>query len=52
MSIKTRHDKAVRKKRPQLWESGDCLLYNDNTPAHALNPVQQYLAKHKIKRLR
>ncbi|GFX85027.1 protein GVQW3 [Trichonephila clavipes] len=34
---------AIRRKRPQLWESGDWLLHDDNAPAHTSNLVQQYL---------
>ncbi|GFX94408.1 maestro heat-like repeat-containing protein family member 1 [Trichonephila clavipes] len=43
---------AIRRKRPQLWESGDWLLHHDNAPAHTLNLVQQYLSKHSIAQLR
>ncbi|GFY08975.1 protein GVQW3 [Trichonephila clavipes] len=43
---------AIRRKRPQLWESGDWLLHHDNAPAHTSNLVQQYLSKHSIAQLR
>ena len=43
---------AVRRKRPRFWSSGDWLLHDDNAPSHSSNPVQQFLAKHKIVRLR
>ncbi|GFW64306.1 mariner Mos1 transposase [Trichonephila clavipes] len=42
---------AIRRKRPQLWESGDWLLHRDNAPAHTSNLVQQYLSKHSIAQL-
>ncbi|CAH2108037.1 unnamed protein product [Euphydryas editha] len=41
-----------RRKRPQLWETGDWLLHHDNAPAHASNIVQQYLLKHSVAQLR
>ncbi|GFY30596.1 uncharacterized protein TNCV_3117581 [Trichonephila clavipes] len=43
---------AIRRKRPQLWESGDWLLHHDNAPAHTSNLVQQCLSKHSIAQLR
>lgn len=43
---------AIRRKRHQLWSSGDWLLHHDNVPAHASNLVQQYLTKHKVVQLR
>ncbi|GFT44632.1 histone-lysine N-methyltransferase SETMAR [Trichonephila clavipes] len=43
---------AIRRKRPQLRESGDWLLHHDNAPAHTSNLVQQYLSKHSIAQLR
>jgi len=43
---------AVRRKRPQLWTSGDWLLHHDNAPAHSSNLVQQYLTKHQVVQLR
>ena len=43
---------AVRRKRPRFWSNGDWLLHHDNTPAHSLSFVQQFLAKRKIVQLR
>ena len=43
---------AVRRKRRHFWASGDWLFHHDNAPAHSSNPVQQFLAKHKITQLR
>jgi len=34
----------VRRKRPELWRSGDWLLHHDNAPAHTALSVTQYLA--------
>ncbi|GFU53074.1 histone-lysine n-methyltransferase setmar-like protein [Trichonephila clavipes] len=42
----------IKRKRPQLWESGDWLVHHDNAPAHTSNLVQQYLSKHNIAQLR
>ncbi|KAG7154705.1 Mariner Mos1 transposase-like 3 [Homarus americanus] len=39
---------AVRRKRPQLWASGDWQLHHDNAPAHSSRLVQGFLAKHRI----
>ena len=43
---------AVKRKRPRFWSSDDRLLHHDNAPAHSSNLEQQFLAKHKIKKLR
>ena len=34
----------VRRKRPELWASGDWLLHHDNTPPHTALSVRRYLA--------
>jgi histone-lysine N-methyltransferase SETMAR len=36
---------SVRRKRPELWRSGDWLLHHDNVPAHTALSVRQFLAK-------
>ncbi len=36
---------SVRKKRPEMWSSGDCFLHHDNLTAHTALSVQQFLAK-------
>ena len=36
---------SVRKKRPQMWSSGDWVLHHDNAPAHTALSVQQVLVK-------
>jgi hypothetical protein len=41
-------DSLRRKKRPQLWESGDWQLHHDSAPTHSLALVQAFLAKHHI----
>jgi len=36
---------AVRRKRPELWRSGEWLLHHDNAPAHTALSVRQFLTK-------
>ena len=36
---------AVRRKRPELWRSGEWLLHQDNAPAHTALSVRQFLTK-------
>jgi hypothetical protein len=36
---------AVRRKRPQLWASGDWQLHHDNEPAHSSQLVQGFFLK-------
>ena len=36
---------AVRRKRPELWQSGEWLLHQDNAPAHTALRVRQFLMK-------
>ena len=43
---------AVKRKWPRFWSSDDRLLHHDNAPAHSSNLEQQFLAKHKIEKLR
>ena len=38
---------AVRRKRPELWESQTWMLRHDNAPAHASLLICSYLAKHQ-----
>jgi len=40
---------AVRRKRPELWRSGEWLLYHDNAPAHTALSVRQFLTKNGIR---
>jgi len=39
---------SVRRKRQQLWASGDWHLHHDNAPAHSSALVQIFLVKHHI----
>jgi len=39
---------AVRRKRPELWRSGEWLLYQDNAPAHTALSVCQFLTKNRM----
>jgi len=39
---------AVRRKRPDLWATGTWQLHHDNAPAHSLQLIQIFLAKHNI----
>jgi len=36
---------AVRRKRPELWRSGEWLLHHDSAPAHTALSVRQFLTK-------
>ena len=39
---------AIRRKRPELWSSGDYYLHHDNAKAHTAWKVRNYLAKNKV----
>jgi len=39
---------AVWRKRPDLWATGMWQLHHDNAPAHSLQLIQTFLAKHNI----
>jgi hypothetical protein len=39
---------AVRRKWPQLWESGDWQLHQNNVPTHSLALMLAFLAEHCI----
>jgi len=39
---------SVRKKRSEMWSSGEWFLHHDNAPAHTALRVQQFLAKNNI----
>jgi len=39
---------AVRRKRPELWWSGEWLLHHDNAPAHTALSVRQFLTKNRM----
>lgn len=43
---------AVRRKRPDLWESRNWQLHHDNAPAHSSRLIQDFLAKHGIPQVR
>lgn len=43
---------AVRRKRPDLWNSKKWQLHHDNAPAHSSHLIQQFLAKHGITQVR
>ena len=38
---------SVRRKGPEKWPDGDCILHHDNAPAHTSHLVQQFLAEHR-----
>jgi len=42
---------AVRRKRPELWQSGECWLHHDNAPAHKALSVKQFLTKNSMTQL-
>ena len=39
---------ATRRKRPELWSSGDYYLHHDNAPAHTVLKVHNQLTKNKV----
>ena len=39
---------AIRRKRPELWKSGDWFFHHDNAPAHSALRTREFLAKHSI----
>ena len=39
---------AIRRKRPELWRSGDCFFHHDNAHAHSALRTREFLAKHFI----
>ena len=39
---------AIRRKRPELWRSGDWFFHHDNSPAHSALRNREFLAKHSI----
>ena len=39
---------AVRRKRPDMWKTGNWQLHHDNAPAHSSHLIQTFLAKHNI----
>ena len=43
--LKRLRDSVRKKKRPEMWSSGDWSLHHDNAPAHTALSVQQFLAK-------
>ena len=42
---------AVRRKRPDMWATGNWKLHHDNAPAHASHLIQNFLAKHGIEQV-
>lgn len=39
---------SVRRKRPDLWKSGDWFFHHDNAPAHTALSVRQFLTKNDM----
>lgn len=39
---------AVRKKRPELWESGDWVLHHDNAPVHSALLIREFCKKNAM----
>jgi len=39
---------AVRRKRPELWRSGEWLLHHDSSPAHTALGVRLFLTKNRM----
>jgi len=44
LEVLRRSRENVRRKRPELWRSGDWFLHHNNAPAHTALPVTRYLA--------
>jgi histone-lysine N-methyltransferase SETMAR len=42
---------AVRRKRPELWQSGELWLHHENAPAHKALSMQQFLTKNSMTQL-
>ena len=36
---------AIRRKRPELWRSGDWFFHHDNAPVHSALRTREFLAK-------
>lgn len=39
---------SLRRKRPELWQTGDWFFHHDNAPAHTSLLVRQFLAKNRM----
>ena len=39
---------AVRRHRPEKWQSGNWILHHENVPAHRAVTTNEFLAKHNI----
>ena len=39
---------AIRRKRPELWRSGDWFFHHDNAPAYSALRTREFLAKRSI----
>jgi len=39
---------AVRKKRPEMWSSGEWLLHHDNSPVHSLLFIRDFCTKNAM----
>ena len=47
-SVMKRLRDSIRRKRPEMWTSGNWFLQHDNAPSHKCLFVTQYLAKHSV----
>ena len=48
MEVLKRLRDAIRRKRPELWRSGDWFFHHDNAPAYLALRTREFLAKHSI----
>lgn len=48
LSVLRRLREAIRKKRPNLWQTNSWLLHHDNAPAHTSKLVREYLTKNSV----
>ena len=47
-SVLKRLRDSIRRKRPEMWTSGNWFLQHDNAPSHKCLLVTQYLVKHSV----
>ena len=45
LQVQRRLREAIRKKRPDLWKNNSWLLHHNNSPAHTLLLVPEFLGK-------
>jgi hypothetical protein len=46
--VLTKLRERVRRRRPEMWKNGSCVLHHDNAPAHSALSFKTFLTQHKI----